>query len=212
MLELDLMIFDFDGTLVDSKRRVLYSYKKALSEQGYHYRYNDIESKLGGKVQEVVSRLLPKKLYNKLELVGRISKRFDEISVTEGLKMVKLLPHVKQTIRILKKTHRLCVITNADRIVVDSTFKKLSLSDCWDKIIAADDGFKTKEYAINFLIKHFNTTKKRTAYVGDMVRDVDVAKKIGCISIAVPGWHTKQMLKKSEPDFLINSFKDLVKT
>ena len=59
----DLIIFDLDGVLIDSKRLWLYVHQKVLAEQGYHYSFKEIEPYLGQKTEKVISDLIPKKLH-----------------------------------------------------------------------------------------------------------------------------------------------------
>ena len=60
-------------------------------------------------------------------------------------------------------------------------------------------------------IKTIDDFPGETIYVGDMVNDVQVAKKVGCVSVAIVGWHSASKLRKEKPDYLIKGLVPLIK-
>jgi len=207
----DLVIFDLDGVLIDSKKAWLWMHKKALESQGYFYSFKKIESHLGQTAERVISNLIPKRDKNRKKKIKRALKLVKKISREEQFyKKVKLIPFAKGILRKLKeKKFNLVLVTNSNKEFVNLILKKFSLKNYWKKIITADDNFKNKEKAFSFLISHFKTTPERTICIGDTTFDIKVAKKVGCKIIAIPGWHSAEILKKEKPDYLINSLKEL---
>lgn len=213
MLEkIELIIFDMDGVLVDSRQMYLHVLQKALTEQGYEYPYNRINSLLGQKTEKMISDLIPVEDTERESKIRKAKALFDRLSCTEeGLGKVVLLPYAKEAIRELKRrNYLLALLTNSDRCFTDVVLKRYSLDGCWDKIIAADDRFNTKDDAAAHLIKLFNTSSRKTAYVADMVKDVAIARNGGFRIISIPGWNTEEMLRKAGPDYLIHNLKELI--
>jgi len=206
------MIFDFDGVLVASKQSILYTFQRSLEKQGYNYSIEEIERYIGQKPEEVISDLIPQDDNKRNEKIKRAKGEYDKILCgEEGLNKVKLLAGAIETVRtLLEKKFTLAIVTNQYRKIVEATLKYFSLEGYWDKIIAADDGFKSKVDAALFVIKFCKTTPQKTAYIGDMVKDIEIAKKVGCKMIAIPGWHSKETLKLANPDYLINSLEELI--
>ena len=209
---IELIIFDFDGVLVDTKQSILYTFQKSLEKQGYNYSIEEIEQFIGQKPEEVISDLISQNDEARREKKENAKEEYDKILCSEeGLNKVKLLAGAIDTVRTLsEKKFTLAIVTNQYRKIVEATLKYFSLDGYWDKIIAADDGFKSKVDAALFIIKLYKTTPQKTAYIGDMVKDIEVAKKVGCKMIAIPGWHSKEKLKKANPDYLINSLEELI--
>jgi HAD superfamily hydrolase (TIGR01549 family) len=209
---IELLIFDFDGVLVDSKQSILYTFQRSLEKQGYHYSIEEIERYIGQKPEEVISDLIPQDDSKRSEKIERAKGEYDKILCSkEGLNKVKLLAAAIETVRTLsEKKFILAIVTNQYRKIVEATLKYFSLDGYWDKIIAVDDGFKSKVDAALFIIKLYKTSPQNTAYIGDMVKDIEVAKKVGCKMIAIPGWHSTEKLKNANPDYLINTLEELI--
>ncbi|MFX1519757.1 MAG: HAD family hydrolase [Promethearchaeota archaeon] len=207
-----MIIFDFDGVLVDTKQSILYTFQKSLERQGYTYSIEEIEQIIGQRPEKVISDLIPQDDNIRREKIERANEEYDKILCSEeGLNKVKLLPSAIETVRTLsEKRFKLAIVTNQYRQIIKATLKHFSLGGYWDKIIAADDGFKSKVDAALFIINLYKITPQKTAYIGDMVKDIEVAKKVGCKMIAIPGWHSRAKLKKANPDYLINSLEELI--
>lgn len=205
-----LIIFDFDGVLIDSKQAYLYAYKKTFEHFGYDIGYEEIEPKLGGTAEEEISLLFPE---IKEGVRKEMKQYFDDLCTGgEFLKRFELLPHSKNTVEELKKRgYILALLTNTSRVTLEKLLKKFSLNNYWDKVIAAEDGFKSKEDAGLFLINYFNTTPEKTFWIEDMVRGIEAGKKVGCINIAIPGWSSKEKLTEAKPDYIIDSLDELLK-
>lgn len=215
----ELIIFDLDGVLIDSKGMYLYIFQKVLAKEGYHYSYEQIEHYIGQKTGKVISDLIPMEDERREEKIERAKEYADKISISEeGYSKVVLLSHAKETIEELsRRNYTLTLLTNSDRIFVEAVLKRFSLKNSyWSRIIAADDEFESKEEAANYLVNYFKTTPDKTAYIADMIKDVEIARKVGCKIIAIPGWHTEKMLREALVNYgfsdqnLIRSLKELV--
>lgn len=209
MLEgMDLIIFDLDGVLIDTKQLYLYALQQSFAKYGYNYSYGQIEPLLGKRATIVISELIPKK--DNEGLIGKIKKNFDKICKEEGVSRVTLFPYVRESVEKLKKMNfKLVICTNNYRFFVDDILKKFSLISYWNRRITTDDGFKDKVNAITFLINHFKTTPSKSVYIADTVNDIKTARKVGCKIIAIPGYNSENMLREAKPDKLIRNLKEL---
>jgi len=67
-----------------------------------------------------------------------------------------------------------------------------------------------KTMALRNIMAAIGLFPEQAAYVGDQEGDVNHAKEAGCVSIAFcGGLHDKERLKKAEPDFIIESMREL---
>ncbi len=210
--DFELIIFDLDGVLIDSREMWLYIQKNALKKIGHYFSDEEIKDQLGKRTKEIASILIPDAEKNKKEKIKKVKKIVDEMSnKKENYDKVKINEKSKKILeKIKKKNKKLILLTNADRNFVDIILKENSLYKYWDEIIAADDGFDSKIDAIKHLMNKFNTKKEDTVYIGDMVRDIKVARKSGCKVISIPGWSELGELKKENPDFLIKKLENLI--
>ena len=215
MLEgIKMVIFDFDGTLVDSREAAIYAFKRSVEDSiKQDVSEEKIVSLLGTKVSDVIEGLVPKNIRNRTAMIRKIKSVFDRLIVSEeGWKKIRLLPYARELIKNLKERHfKISICTNADRLMVESILKHQDLIQYFDSIIAADDKFEKKEDSMEFLINKFKVPKKAVIYIADMVVDITVARNVGIKIISVPGWDTKETLEENDPDFLIESLKELIK-
>jgi phosphoglycolate phosphatase-like HAD superfamily hydrolase len=208
-----LLIFDLDGVLINSKNMYRdYIFPLSLREVGYNCTPEEIEPYLGRKVEEVISNLIPDSDSKKEEKVKLAKKYADKLSVSkEALSKVVLCPYVKEVVRNLSKNYFMTILTNSNRPFANEILSSFSIDNYWERIITADDGFASKEEAIRYLIREFNVELEKTVYIGDMVRDIELSRKIGCRTIVIPGWDTKEELEKEKPEHILNSLEELPK-
>ena len=108
------------------------------------------------------------------------------------------------------------LLTNSYRSFLEMGLDKIELENCFNKTIAADDGFNSKQEGCLSLIKHFKSRENTTLYIGDTNHDITIAKKVGCkVAIVLNpsswGWSQIGNIKKSNPDIIISSLFDLPK-
>ena len=205
-----LIIFDFDGVFASTKQGYLYYFKKTFANHGWKLDYRDIEPALGPKSHTVIETLAKMKKGDPLAL--KMAYESDMQLIKHGMGFVKGRKQVIDTLAALKKDHKLSLRTNSRKAFVSSVMDKFHIKEkfysCFGAIATAEDKLD-KEVVIRKFMKQFHAGPKETIYVGDMVNDVQVAKKIGCISVAIVGWHSVSKLRKEKPDYLIRRLSSL---
>ena len=206
-----LIVFDFDGVFATTKKAYLYFFKRVLAEHDWHFSYADMEWALGPKTHTVIALLTKKKPDDPfalraakevdMHLIGQIKRNMKSIKVREG---------IMETLDFLRKGNVLALRTNSRKAFINLIFRKAKLKPKFDAVITAEDRMD-KEYAIRYFMKKFHAKPSETIYIGDMVNDVQVAKRIGCISVAIVGWHSARKLRKEKPDYLIRRLDSLKK-
>lgn len=204
-----LIIFDFDGVFATTKKAYLYFFKRVLAEHGWHFNYADIEWALGPKTHTVIAMLTKKKPDDPfairaakevdMHLIGQIKRDMRSIKVREG---------IMETLGSLRKGNVLALRTNSRKEFINLIFRKAKLKPKFDAEITAEDRMD-KEDTLRYFMKKFHAKPKETIYIGDMINDVQVAKKVGCISVAIIGWHSAAKLRKEKPDYLIRRLDSL---
>jgi len=214
MLEgIELIIFDLDGVLIDSKEAVYFAATNAFKKFGIKITKKQLDENIKGRgAFKDFENLVPEKdPVKKRALLAEVVELFDEEKTrNQFLDKLKLNHGAKELLKELKrKGYLICLLTNSNRLGVEAILFKFGLVDFWDKIITKDDGFEKKEDALWFLMEEFEVSQKQTVYIGDMILDIKAARKVGCKIIAKPGWDTKETLKKEKPDFLIDGLNEL---
>jgi len=200
------ILFDFDGTIIDSTKIVRniisgLSQKYGLSKISE----NDLRKARGKGFREILKDLgISKSQIPFFIKDGRneFGKNIDKVKIVKGI--LKVLFELK------KKDFILGVMTSNSRKNIEYFLRKYNLN-FFDYINAGVSLFGKKRRIINFLKKN-NLSKEDVIYIGDEVRDVESAKAAGVKAVAVCwGFNSEEILRKSNPDFMARKPSDLLK-
>ena len=215
MLEgIELIVFDLDGVLIDSKEGIWYAFQKGLGDIGIKVTKEQLDENIRGygirpDVMGLIKNMDPAK---RRAMIDEAVDSVRNAKISEGaLSKVKVMPEARTVLKVLRERGFLmALVSNSDRPFIEAVLYKFNLHGCWDKIISKEDGFDTKEEALEFLIENFGVGNSQTVYIADMVLDTEAARKVGCKIISKPGWDDENKLKNSKPDYLIKSLKELL--
>ncbi|OGD63585.1 hypothetical protein A2160_01790 [Candidatus Beckwithbacteria bacterium RBG_13_42_9] len=195
------LIFDFDGIIVDSQTVYNRGIFHALKQAGFDYTLAQVEDYTNFQYFETISLLAKEK-----------AKEIEELLVKDILKQVKekdfLFPGVQKALKKLAARNKLYIASNSREDILHQTcqFYKLPFT----AVIGRTQKFKTKPPALNWLIKEHNLDKGQSAYVGDSVQDIRLARNAEMMAIAVAtGWDSKERLAKGKPDKLYSSLTEM---
>jgi len=199
-----VLIFDYDGVIVDSLDIFMKLFINACKENGW----KEISSK-----QEFLS-LFNRNMYEKMIELGMTKQDILSIvlkvkkGLLNNLENLLLFPNIKKTLIDLSNQHTLCISTSNETSIVKN-FLKLNQIFCFNQIYGSDiNHSKTKK--IEMIKKRYPA--ENYAYIGDTIGDIEEGKKANVITIAATwGWHSKENLQQSNPDYLIDSIEELSK-
>lgn len=195
-----LVIFDFDGTLADTKNVILGAMERSFSKFNYKM---DLERVRNGSepldkiLQEggIEEKVLP-------TLARWLNTTFleevEDLGPTEGLNAIK-------KIKIEK-----IVVSNSIGVFVKDGLKKIN-ADFFDEVYGAED-FKNKDQMFAKLMKDRGIKPNQLVYVGDRPVDTELAKRVGCISIIVANkhsWASREEIILSDPDYVVPSLEEI---
>ncbi|KUO78843.1 MAG: haloacid dehalogenase [Desulfosporosinus sp. BRH_c37] len=197
-----LVMFDYDGVIVDSLEVFLLRFTQACREYGFN-RVNaqqDVLSLFEGNVYETMMRRGLDEV-----TIDCILKRY-EVLQGEQLADLELFNGIGEALQRISEKHQVYVITSN---LSKATIRVLNQNriDCFKDVIGAEKE-KSK-------VKKIYTTSVLypgvpAYYVGDTKGDMIEGKKAGAQTIGVTwGWHTPQKIKEGFPDYLVNTPEEL---
>ncbi|MDZ4165980.1 MAG: HAD family hydrolase [Smithellaceae bacterium] len=199
-----LLLFDFDGVLVDS----LEIYAKSMIAT------LEIMGKPIIKNREDYLALFEENLYAALERRGldlgefftASSRILEEIDYLALQPFFPLIPVLKK----LQEEHSLLVISSNSTEVIRNTLTRHDFADCFRDILGADRGLGKKE-KIEQVMARENMPRERTYYIGDTTGDIREAKQAGVRTVAAAwGWHGRERLAAAGPDYLLDCPQELL--
>jgi len=202
------VIFDWDGTLADTKEAVVRSFQKVLVEAGCLVSDEFIERRVGVGTKKTLEEVLEEcdvrfgdeMLENLAGEKIRIQANLTEIvSLFDGA--IELLENLQGRIKI-------ALATMSSRKVVAKLLSEKRIGGYFDVVISADEIFKPKPDPEVFLVSatKLGVKPEDCVVVEDSVFGVRAAKaaEMKCIAVS-SGAYSGEELQEENPDLMINS-------
>jgi HAD superfamily hydrolase (TIGR01509 family) len=204
----DTIIFDWDGTLANTKKVLINSFKKALLEINRNPSNKLIERLIGiGSAQTFKELLKKEEVHYDEKLIDFLVKYKVEKSI-ELSKEIKLFKGARELLEILKPRIKLSLASMNKKIFIEHLLKQFKLSDFFKVVITADEIIKAKPNPEIFLkcAKILKIEPNRCIVVEDSIFGVRAAKRAGMFCIAVlTGAYNRSEINAESPDLIINS-------
>jgi HAD superfamily hydrolase (TIGR01509 family) len=204
----EAVIFDWDGTLADTRRVVVASFQKALREIDCDITDEFIERRIGiGSAETFRAILRAAKTGFDEALIGRLVKRKiqAEIELTDE---VKLFPGALALLQAFQDKVRLGLASMNNRRVIDHLLRSMSIRGCFEVVLTADDVTHSKPNPEIFLkcAANLGSPAGRCVVVEDSIFGVEAAKAagMGCIAV-LTGVYAAAELEKAKPDLIVES-------
>lgn len=204
-MTLSTLIFDFDGTLVNSLEPTLRLANALAPEFGYRAAQpHEIEALRCSSYRSIAAQLGIK--WHKIPLIAARIRR--ELSSTVAqMGTFEGLPEALEELR--SRGLRFGVLTSNDRENVQRFLAAQKLPDF--DFISTSASVWGKQHRLKTLLRRRGLSTAEVAYVGDEVRDIEATKALGICMIAVGwGYATAAHLAAHGPDHLVRTPADLL--
>jgi phosphoglycolate phosphatase len=199
-----LLLFDFDGVLVDS----LDVYEKTVT-----LCLAKINQPLTRGREEFLE-LFDGNFYETLAQKGINLDNFMKASVDilsqVDYSQMKPFEAVRPVLKELKKNHRLIVISSNDTPTIREALRLYDFEDIFQEILGSDFMLSKKE-KILYAIKKYSVMPEDIYYIGDTIGDIKEGKQAGVKTVGVTwGWHDKTKMASVSPDYLFDNPQELL--
>lgn len=208
------LIFDLDGTLVDSCPDIIETVKVIIDRYGFEQKEDAfIRSCIGGGARNVLLKSLGA---DKESLIDQEILPFFVDYYTENCdKKTFAYSGVAEILEYYKQQGRaLSVATFKIRSATEKILKTLKLSDYFDILVTADDVENAKPHpdCINVILKYYDCQKSQAILIGDTKTDYLTGTNAGIDVCGVTfGYGAPEEVKALNPTYVIDNMEELKK-
>jgi phosphoglycolate phosphatase len=199
------VVFDFDGTLVDSKNAAIGTYNEIAEKHRYGKLTPDnLEALRKLSILERCTQLgvPPYKLPWLVMQVGR--------NYRKALHLVEFNPGIPELLRELRARGLKLIVLSTNTEENIRAFLQRHSAEAWVDGFYCGSGLFGKARLLRDLMKRSGLKREQLVYVGDEHRDVEACKEVGVKVIAVRwGFDAEARLVEAAPDALADSPADV---
>ena len=198
------VIFDVDGTILDTEKAILSSLQQVLREEGKDYQQEDLRFALGIPGKETLRRL-------DVIDVERVQSKWSQ-TVLDFSNEVQIFEDLKEVIETLSESPvRTGIVTSKTKQELIDEFEPFGLSSFFEHTVCADDteNHKPNPEPLLVCLDNLNATKNEAIYIGDSVYDMQCANSAG-VKFALALWGSKQTEGFEAAEYVLNEPKDIL--
>jgi phosphoglycolate phosphatase len=208
----DLLIFDLDGTLIDSKLDLAHAVNATRAHMGMEpLEFERVYSYVGNGAPVLIRRALGEQATE--AEVEEALEYFLEYYRDHALDYTKLYPGIKESLeRLSAAGKRMAVLTNKPVRMSNNIVEGLGIAPNFFRVYGGNsfDFKKPNPIGVATLIGESGIGKDRTVMVGDSTVDIQTAVNAGIMSCGVTYGFQPETLQSPKPDLLIDRMEDLV--
>lgn len=219
LLNKDILLFDLDGTLVDSAPDLALAVNKTLIELGLAtFNQDVIRNWVGNGAHVLIQRALSGNAEISADLDSALTDKalsiflqvYQDCSCVE----TQLYNGVLSTLTKLKaKGFRLAIITNKPERFIGPIIDGLALNNLFELIIGGDTLAKRKPdpLPLHYACQQLSANINQCVMIGDSKNDILAAKAANMQSIALTyGYNYGENIANYQPEVVIDNFAELL--
>lgn len=205
------VIFDFDGTLTDSKHDIAGAQLWVLEQLGVHtYREEDLFPHIGKTLEDTFHTLLPEGLRDRIPDAARM---YSDYYPPRSLRTTTLFPGVRETLTSLRASgKRMAVASTKKGTGIRRATDHFGITGLFDQLQGSDGiPFKPDPFIVNKVIADQQWDRRQTIMVGDTDKDIIAAKNAGIAACGVTyGSFAESAIRSCAPDYIVHDFPALI--
>jgi HAD superfamily hydrolase (TIGR01509 family) len=202
--ELQGVLFDWDGTLIDSYEADASAYLAMFREMGIPWGLEELARHYSPNWYRVYrAAKLPRARWDDADRAWRAQYANHS---------PKLIAGARQVLERLRREHHLGLVTSGDRDRVTRQLRAFRLTRLFGARVCSGDTAQKKPHPapLRMALEKLRLEPAACVYVGDSPEDLEMAKRAGVRAIAVLGpFPTEKRLRAARPDVLLESIREL---
>ncbi len=203
------VIFDLDGTLIDSYQAIYLSFRHTYEKMGLQpLSFDQVKGVVGYGLSNTFLDLLGEAQVP--EALRLFREKYEEVYSQNTY----LLPHVREVLEALHTRRiKLAVATNKLGRFSRQIFRHFGLEQLFVTIVGDEDVSQNKPHPemLFYALTRMGLPKEEAVFVGDSLIDVQTGQNAGMRVLVVPtGVTGKEDLEKARPTAILNALPDLL--
>jgi len=183
------VIFDLDGTLVDTASEIAAALNSTLAEfQLPSLETKAVENLIGRGVHSMIERALQQVAAASVDVDVAVDRFEDHYAKTVGTE-AELFEGVLEGLMLLRNEgFKMSVVTNKPRYFTEKLLERLAVKPLFVGLVAGDDGLRRKPHGDMLLAAcvAMGSSAETSLMIGDSDNDVLAARNAGCPVWCVP--------------------------
>lgn len=186
-MRIDAVIFDFDGTVVDSEPNYYEADRLLMAEYGIHFTFDMKKEFIGGGNKKMMEELNQR--YNLSVTVEDMVKQKNRLYLNIALKNTPIYPEMLRFIKMLvREGIPIALASGTSSSVLNRLVYHLGLNQYFDAVISSDEIGKSKPEPDIFLeaAKKIHSAPKNCLVVEDSAFGIEAGLRAGMQVMAIP--------------------------
>ena len=211
--EIKLVIFDFDGTLADTKENIILTFQMTMKELGVEIKSRqECAATIGLTLEDAFKVLYPGMAAEKYIMLRDTYRRI--FKENRKILVPGLFPEVMETLEELQRRGYLMSIASSRLSPsLQSFLEDMKIAHLFEYAIGGDNVEHPKPApdAVLQILRHYNLSAEEAFVVGDMPFDINMATNAGVKSCGVTwGNADAAQLKESGANYIIDKMSQLL--
>lgn len=207
------VVFDCDGTLIDTQAAIVSAIRAAFKDQGIQIPAGiNLQRLIGLRLEEVIVRLAPRlRAAEVIRMAERYRDHYAVISQDIAYES-RLFEGIEEAVMALRRAGNLIgIVTGKSRSGLYRVLDAHGIFDLFDILKTAEDGpGKPNPSLLNDAMREVKATAERTLMIGDTCFDMETAVRAGATPVGVTwGYHDVQELKEAGAVHIVDRAEDI---
>lgn len=204
---LKAVLFDLDGTLLDSIPLIRQTFLRTFAELGLTWGEGEVMRTVGLPLRQVAERYAPGREVEFLRL-------YSEHNQEKRTETLKLFPGALETVEFLWRSgYRQALVTSKRRVSALAGTTLTGLDRYLETVVTCDDVVRSKPHpdCLFKALEMMAIGQEEAVYVGDSWHDIQTGKNAGVATAGVSwGMASHQELTDCNPDFIAADWAELI--
>jgi HAD superfamily hydrolase (TIGR01509 family) len=198
---LNTVLFDWDGTLIDTAQAAYDAFRKSFGDLGIAID------------RDLYHRVFTPNWYNMYRALGLPEDRWPEAEELwlrhYGETIPQLLPGARQALdQLARGGFSLGIVTSGNQIRVMREINGLDLASLFQIVVCCEDVVNKKPHpeGLEIAMDRMKKRREECCYAGDCPEDVEMGKRAGMLTVGIrSGYPNSRKITEAKPDLCYDS-------